>query len=54
MPDNDPMQCAFHDVTGICGSTLVIIVAVVAMALGLVIPAVALLLILTMHRLSTL
>jgi hypothetical protein len=54
MPDDDPFQCAFHEVTGICGTTLVFLVAVVAMALGLVIPGLALLLALTMHKLSAL
>jgi len=54
MFDQEPMECAFHDTTGICGSTLVVIVAVAAMVLGLVIPGVALLFGVTLHKLSAL
>ncbi|MBI4401650.1 MAG: hypothetical protein HY581_08460 [Nitrospirae bacterium] len=62
MLNKHPFQCALHDETGMCGFTPVVIVTVVAMALGwvtgyldvILFPGLAVLLTLTLYRLSSL
>ncbi len=62
MLNKHPFQCVLYDETGICGFTPVVIVTVMAMALGwvtgnldvILFPGLAVLAVLTLYRLSTL
>lgn len=62
MLNKHPFQCVLYDETGICGFTPVVIVTVMAMALGwvtgnldvILFPGLAVFLTLTLYRLSSL